>query len=319
MISPAKVRRGLTSLPEFVDTYGLSGGIKRWTGIVYHRASGEVSGRSIFEPDWDICVVLDACRADELARFSGEYEWLGPVERFPSLASCTWQWVPRTIDRTPEDVLKRTTYVTANPFPDELSEPDTFGEIDRVYSYAWDEEFGTVLPRPVTDRAIHHWKEDDPERLLVHYLQPHVPFLSEDATPLSRANFTHGEESVQDAWDRVTRGTLDRAVAVERYRETLARVLEDVDLLLSSIDADRVVVTADHGESFGEWGLYGHPQGVDLPCLTQVPWVETTAVDRGGHVPEQYDPERAAVSVGDQLRALGYADSTVETDRSDRE
>ena len=314
MLSPADLRRGLRSLPDFVDTYGFPGGLKRWSGIVYHRASGDISGRSVFEHEWDVCVVLDACRADELARFTGDYEWLGPVERFPSLASCTWRWVPRTIDRTPADVLQRTTYVTANPFPDELSEPDTFAAIDRVYSYAWDDEFGTVLPRPVTDRAVHHWREHDPDRLLVHYLQPHVPFLSEDAEPLSRANFSHDEESVRDAWDRVTRGELDRAVAVDRYRRTLARVLEDVDLLLSSIDAERVVVTADHGECFGEWGLYGHPQGVDLPCLTRVPWVETTAVDRGSYVPREYDSERADVSTGEQLRALGYTESAVETD-----
>lgn len=308
MITPSEIRRGLASLPQAVAEYGVSGGLRRWSGIIYHNATSEVSGRSIFEEDWDICIILDACRADELERFQSEYDWLESVDRFPSLASCTWQWVPRTVEETPPEVLQRTTYVAANPFPEELSERDTFGELDTVYKYAWDDAVGTVKPRPVTDRAIHHWRRNAPERMVVHYIQPHVPFLTEDADPLDRSNFTHERESVPDAWDRVTRGELDREVAIERYRETLARVLEDVDLLLSNVDAEKVVVTADHGEAFGEWGLYGHPQGIAIPCLTSVPWVETSAVDEGDYVPPEYETEPDTVPADERLRALGYAE-----------
>ena len=74
MLSAADLRRGLSSLPDFVDTYGFPGGLKRWSGIVYHRASGEISGRSVFEREWDVCIVLDACRADELARANSRYQ-----------------------------------------------------------------------------------------------------------------------------------------------------------------------------------------------------------------------------------------------------
>jgi len=265
-----------------------------------------MSGRSIFEEEWDVCLILDAARADELERFRDEFDWLETVGRFSSLASCTWNWVPRTVEATPSDILQRTTYVTANPFSEELTAPGTFGEIDPVYSYAWDDSLGTVRPRPVTDRAIHHWQQHDPDRLLVHYLQPHVPFLADGAEPLGRENFTHDQESTHDAWDRVTLGDLDRDVAIDRYRQTLARALDDVDLLLSSIDVESVIVTADHGEAFGESWLYGHPQGIDLPCLTHVPWIETTAVDENEYEPAEYETERSDVSADEQLRALGY-------------
>lgn len=39
------------------------------------------------------------------------------------------------------------------------------------------------------------------------------------------------------------------------------------------------MITADHGDLFGEFGQYGHPEGFVHPNLNQVPWVETTATD----------------------------------------
>jgi len=306
MVTASDVRRGLTSLPGFVREYGLSGGVRRWSGIVYNRATSEVTGRSIFDEEWDLCVLLDACRADELERYRDEYEWLDTVGRFDSLASCTWNWVPRTVEHTPRDVLERTVYVSANPFVAELIEPGLFRDLDGVFGYAWDESHGTVYPRPVTDRAIHHWRTTRPDRLVVHYLQPHVPFLTGSAATLDRSNFSQETESVNDAWDRVTRGTLDRDTAIERYRQTLRTVLEDVDLLLSCIEADDVVVTADHGEAFGEWELYGHPGGVDLPCLTRVPWVRTSATRERDYEPTTDPTEGDKPAREAQLRALGY-------------
>lgn len=34
------------------------------------------------------------------------------------------------------------------------------------------------------------------------------------------------------------------------------------------------VITADHGEAFGEGGNYGHPEKSIHPVLVEVPWFE---------------------------------------------
>lgn len=308
MVTRSEIKKGVTSIPSFVNEYGVRGGLSRWSGIVYNRTVREVTGRSIFDEEWDVCVILDACRADELERQRRNFDWIGDVGRFPSLASCTWNWLPRTLEATPDDVLRETVYVTANPFSGRFCSREQFHALDEVWKYEWDERRGTVYPRPVTDRAIHHWRTTDADRLLVHYVQPHVPFLSDDAERLSRANFTHEADSSPDAWDRVTRGGLSRETAIAMYRETLERVLEDVELLLSNLRAETVVITADHGEAFGEWGLYGHPEGIDLPCLTRVPWLVTSATDERTHAPKEYDRTRSNVSNEEQLAALGYAE-----------
>lgn len=306
MLSPTLIKKGLGSLPAAIAEYGASGGLHRWSGIVYNRATKTVRGRSIFEEEWDVCIVLDACRFDELEHQRGNFDWIGEIDRFQSLASCTWNWLPRTLETTSNELLAETTYVTANPFSGHFCSADQFFELDEVWRYAWDEQRGTVYPRPVTDRSIEHWRNTSASRMVVHYLQPHAPFLAREAAPLSEANFTFDEESLPDPWDRVTRGELPRDVAISRYRETLASVLEDVTTLLSNLAADRVVVTADHGEAFGEWGLYGHPEEIALPCLVRVPWVETTARDRRSHTPDTYDRTEPSVSRNEQLNALGY-------------
>jgi hypothetical protein len=306
MITPDEVTKGFTSIPGFIDQYGVVSGLHRWAGIVYNRATRSITGRSIFEVEWDVCVLLDACRADELARQRATFEWIGEVGRYPSLASCTWNWMPQTFEETPASVLCDTTYVCSNPFSAGFCATEQFHALDEVWRYAWDDDRGTVYPRPVTDRAIHQWRTGTPSRMLVHYLQPHVPFLSSNADSLSRNNFNHDVESVPDAWGRVARGDLPRQTAIAQYRETLERVLEDVELLLSNIDAERVTITADHGECFGEWGLYGHQNQIDLPCLTSVPWAETSATDRETHTPMTYETGEDEIKRTDQLRTLGY-------------
>jgi hypothetical protein len=307
MVTSEQVSKAVKKLPEYIRGYGMKQGLKRWCGLVYHRAQPNIEGRSIFEEEWDVCIVLDACRADELEREQPNYEWFSDTGRFSSLGSATWEWLPRLISETPDDVLRQTTYVTANPMSDEFCSESQFDELDEVWRYAWDDDWGTVLPRPVTDRAIYHARRNAPGRLLVHYLQPHVPFLVDEASKGNLAGVTYGVHNVKRGdWGRVIEGELSKETVTSWYRKTLSRVLDDVDLLLSNIDAETAVITADHGEAFGEWGLYGHPANVNLDVLTQVPWVETTATDNEEHQPEQYVRRNSGVGVEKRLEALGY-------------
>jgi hypothetical protein len=55
------------------------------------------------------------------------------------------------------------------------------------------------------------------------------------------------------------------------YDENLRLVLESVRELLPEFDGP-VVVTADHGEAFGEQGVWEHHIETHIPALTDVPW-----------------------------------------------
>lgn len=90
------------------------------------------------------------------------------------------------------------------------------------------------------------------------------------------------------------------------YPDNLRYVLDDVSRLLANIDVERVVITSDHGELFGEWGLYSHHVGSLHPALRKVPWVETTASDTNSANPDVELSLEPTEPMEEHLEALGY-------------
>jgi len=108
------------------------------------------------------------------------------------------------------------------------------------------------------------------------------------------------------------RGEVSTERVWRAYEANLRHVLSEVATLLDNVDG-RVAVTADHGNLFGEWGLYGHPMHTPVPALLAVPWAEATGVDRGILDPELDPPEPLPVGrvhgetgERERLEALGY-------------
>lgn len=84
-------------------------------------------------------------------------------------------------------------------------------------------------------------------------------------------------------------------------------VLPEVQLLIENVNAERAVITADHGHALGEQFLWAHRQGVQHPVIRRVPWVETTATDKTTGTPREYtSTTRSDDEVAQQLEALGY-------------
>lgn len=264
-------------------------------------------GTNVYEREWDALIILDACRVDLMREVADEYSFVGEVDSMTSVGSMSQEWMAKTFREEYVDEMARTAYVTANVFTDEEVESQQFQELDEVWRYGWDEDAGVVPPRPVTDRAISVAREQSPDRLIVHYMQPHHPFIAGEperpagvnADPFGRM----GHDTVVDA---LRKGRISRAEFWRRYRTNLELVLEDVDLLLSNVDAETVVLTADHGDALGEWGVYDHPAGCLHPAVSRVPWVETTASDIGQYEPSQQREDDVDADVTDRLRDLGY-------------
>jgi hypothetical protein len=262
-------------------------------------------GTNVYERDWDVLVILDACRVDLLRSVANEYDFIGEgnVDRVESVGSMSKEWMAKTFDDHHADEVAETVYVTANVFSKRILDDDDFLELDEVWRYAWDDEEDTVLPRPVTDRAIRAAREHDPDRLIVHYVQPHHPFLSVDGFEAA----TFGPDSSDTVVDALRKDKIERERFMRAYRDNLRVALDDVELLLSNVDGD-VAITADHGDALGEWGVYDHPVGFLHPAVRTVPWVETEAIDTGEHVPSGWKEttETNEDEVTDRLQALGY-------------
>ena len=277
----------------------LYGGV--WRNLGWHVPRGT----NVYERDWDTLVILDACRVDLMCEVADGYSFVGDVESFESVGSMSEEWMRKTFIEEYAAEMDRTAYVTANVFTQDTVNETQFHTLDEVWRYAWDDETGTIPPRPVTDRAIDTTRNGDHDRLIVHYMQPHHPFVGEERVDTVEAD-PFGREGGTTAVDALRRGEVSHEAFWRAYRSNLEAVLDDVSLLLDNHDAENVVLTSDHGDAVGEWGIYDHPAGCLHPVVKNVPWIETTATDTGDYEPEVEPGEASDADIEERLRSLGY-------------
>ena len=270
-----------------------------------YRPFLERKATNVLDRDWNVLVVLDACRVDLLESVASEYDFLPRIDTIHSVASQSEEWMRATFTDDYADEMAETAIITGNPFSETVLDSSELAHLDEAWRYAWDDEIGTIPARHLTDRAIRYAREHRPERLIVHYMQPHLPTVPEPrlSTGPAIADFGSGRVSV---WERLRSGDL----SVEEVRSAgirnLRYVLDDVEILVNNIDADRVAITADHGEGYGERGIYGHPRETVINAVREVPWVETTATDTRTHEPDGDEPITDTNDRDEMLRALGY-------------
>jgi hypothetical protein len=197
-------------------------------------------------------------------------------------------------------ILKDRSYIGGTSQVVEASE---LAVLDQPWQYVPDEQkpFVHTPPEYVTDRTIAVARETSPEKLLVHYTPPHSPYTANALTE-GRDLEPYEREPFQALRDGVPLEQVWKA-----YLDELRLGLDEVETLLTNVDADRVAITADHGEAFGEYGIYSHPLGMPHPHVRRVPWAGTTATDTGEYEPtvdpEAYDASR---ETKEHLKDLGY-------------
>lgn len=274
----------------------------RW----WHSISGrEAGGEYVFEREWDLLIILDACRADALSEVADEYPFLDTPGTFESVGSYSLSWMENNFREKYSGEMSRTTLVTGNPFSETALDGGEFKRLEEVWKHTWDEEVGTIPPRPITNRTVSLFREHDLDRAIVHYMQPHEPFTTHPELQEGSSAAEWGDAVDKSVWKRVEEGEIEEERAREAYMDELRMILDEVALLLDNVDAEKVIITADHGEAMGEYGIYGHPRGIAIDELRVVPWYETTARDSGTHEPAVNSKQLE----GDQtqrLRDLGY-------------
>lgn len=236
---------------------------------------------SIFDHDWDNLVLLDACRYDMFERIS---ELDGNLSAVNSGASCTLEFLERNISgRELHDVV----YVTANPVcyrnEDDIR-PNFHATIEVWNDGGWDETRRTVPPATMHEFAKRAQEQFPHKRLLLHYLQPHYPFVtSETKYDKHHINIDPQQRDDDDVrfWFKIFDGDLNikKESIREGYDDNLRLVLRDINTLLDNLEG-KTVITSDHGNMLGERSFpipiveWGHPCGVHTPELVTVPWLE---------------------------------------------
>ncbi|MFC5971196.1 hypothetical protein ACFPYI_07610 [Halomarina salina] len=279
-------------------------------------AAHNENGVDILSEDWDNLVILDACRYDTFRDLASELP--GTLTKAESKASATNLFLRANFT---DEELHDTVYVTANPqlyriengvYDVEPIHVEFHDQID-VWQDQWHDEYRTVMPEVVTEAALDAAERYPNKRLIVHYLQPHAPYIGETGVE-------HLPTDYLDFWGSFNDGEIDVPLetAKQAYRENVEVVLPHVSTLLAEFDG-KTVVTADHGELLGERDSpipirrYGHPAYANVPALLEVPWLEYETETRPDIVAEA--PEQAASRGGpdsdvvrERLQDLGYAE-----------
>jgi uncharacterized cupin superfamily protein len=223
--------------------------------------------------DWKYLIVLDACRYDA---FEQCCTIDGTLSKANSCAGSTREWA---VNNFAEGDWSDVIYVSAAGW---LSMPEIwrddmgrdgvddhpFHHVEDVWDYGDEEGWGkrAVRPERVREAATRLIANHPERRAIIHFLQPHTPLMGEKS--LSRKEFD-GEGSVYEA---MRRGQVSKETVWEAYLSNLEYALGELQELLKVLDG-KVVVTADHGECFGEYNLFEHPSPL-VPPAFEVPWLE---------------------------------------------
>jgi hypothetical protein len=332
----------LSATADRVRTDGLSGvrrsGYELYLGGLRRALSVSYDPEYVWDRDWDVLLILDACRTDLMLEVADDYDYIDGVGEFTTAASSTTGWTEANFDDRFETEMATTGYVTGNPNSVNIGDhefPDTcecgadvtpnsderhqsgrytcgscetvidgdrrhpFGEFVEAWRYNWDNDVGTIHPESVTSHAIEMIRETDLDRYIVHYNQPHQPFVDDNLGEQTRiaAEGAEKESDASNIWTELEHGAVETDTVWRAYRENLTYVLDSLPLLFENVDAETVAISSDHGNALGELGVYGHPRAtMPLDVLVDVPWIETTAENI-----DEVDPETLRTDSDDSI------------------
>ncbi|MFP4170167.1 MAG: hypothetical protein ACLFUV_03995 [Methanomassiliicoccales archaeon] len=257
--------------------------------------------------EWDNLIVLDACRYDLFEELHPEY-FSGELMISLSAGSSTPEWANKSFgDGWYPDI----DYVSANPHINSLVKVDGFHGRDHfskvvdVWDHGWNGKVGTVLPSTVRKSALEHREDSPDKRMIVHFMQPHGPYLDLISSAEGKNPFTMlrilladmavwilGKETLRKLegfpilsdfadqvevmgdplWMKGIARKYGEDFLHNLYENNLRRAIEEVVKLLRELPG-RTVITSDHGERLGENGEYGHEPYQENPILREVPWL----------------------------------------------
>lgn len=256
---------------EFFSTF-----IGQWRKLGFESSFLELSGPflkyarkgiSVLEENrWNTLIILDACRFDTFQKLNS---LPGSLEKKISAGSDTAEWlIENFCGRELPDIV----YISATPVVSHTIKRRFVNgypfRIEKVWKNGgWSKKLNTTHPSAITDRAKKIREENPNKRLIVHYSQPHHTYIRSDG---EKVLFTNGT-----TWEFIRKHGANPEEVYNAYEETFRFGFNYVLDLVEYLN-ERIIISADHGEAFGECGIYGHPFGVHIKPLIEIPWLRVT-------------------------------------------
>lgn len=268
-------------------------------------------GVSVMDEDWDNLIILDGARYDMFKEVS---DLEGDLTKRISRGSTSSEFITENfVGHSYHD----TVYITANPYY-ELIENGVFHDVIPLLD-RWDRELQTVLPSEVVSAANEANSDYPDKRLIIHFMQPHIPFIGEKGQSIGADGWTTGidnEEGIS-TWNLLMYEydcNFTPEEAISAYSENHEIAIEHAHSLSKNL-VGKTVLTTDHGNMIGERmspipaRAYGHITGLREPGLVNIPWQTLSHDNRKRIKPEPPETEISKMSEEERkkrLEALGY-------------
>lgn len=220
--------------------------------------------------EWDVLIILDGCRYDTFKKVN---TLPGQLQSIISLGSCTPEWTKKALSADCSDIV----YISANPFVStyylkKWGYPHPLYSLIELWDKAWDPDLKTVPAESVFSVAEQVSKLLPEKKLVLHCMQPHHPFIGK--TSIDGGGWKRRATDVRrkkTAYEMLESGDIEHSLVLQAYEDNLRYIL-NVIKQSHFLGGQRVILTADHGNCFGEYGVYAHPEHMALKELLQVPW-----------------------------------------------
>jgi len=205
-----------------------------------------------FKYKWDILFIFDACRVDAFEKLVESKKIKGKVEIVNSGAVATPFWYALHWNEP-----RKVHLVSSNPHP--FTKTSRFAHKNFLSATrAWKAD--RVDPAYTLKVFWEKYKEG---KWLIHIMPPHLPYIGEKGSKFMEkfegeqrktgVSFYKGIEAYgrqNNAWDELK----------GYYQESLEKAFDivkpDLDKMLAK--GLKVIITADHAELIGEYGIYDH-------------------------------------------------------------
>jgi hypothetical protein len=133
----------------------------------------------LMKEQWDIAIILDACRYDVFKEVYRKRLPLGRLEKRQG-ASDTFDWLHSVFYGNEANNI---IYVSAHPGINAKGVPwgnfnasKCFYKVYDAWLNAWNWRIGTSLPDEVAKVAVQAIKENPERKKIIHFIQPHFPY-----------------------------------------------------------------------------------------------------------------------------------------------
>ncbi len=250
----------------------------------------------ILKQDWDILIILDACRYDMFKEVYKKYFNNYELKKAISPATWTMEWFNKIFgDRFFDEII----YISANWFINPIGEVSFKNRCSGRQSFDGRKHFFRVLNskdiHPLSINKIFHkaYLRYPNKRFILHYWQPHRPYitvgdnikLKEEAKKTSPFHYLKALIPTFCIWKAKRLLKVSPTLKIEKiffekgregvidvYKKEIELALRCIKILVDSINVNWLI-TSDHGERFYHPILWDHGGRRDKE-VTEVPWLE---------------------------------------------